>query len=295
MMSERLKNVVGDFIEDLLREPMTAAEQTRFAGIMERMFASDSPADQWLSSAIMMQICDKAEAEYQAEQEGRIYSIYALGRVGETAAFYIGASKDVQARYAAHLETARYASGSNGQLPVTVRIRAEMPPNGPGVWCETLLPNLTLETAKSLEGSLVSELVRNGADLTNGNLLGKHGPANRHPPGTPEFDEAQREYMRQLRSTPEGLEQCREASRRCRSTPEGLEQSRNASRRGQRKRYATPEGRTRSLASRALNDLKNGRPLTPMRRQHLEDAGRVENARAILAARGESWPGDERA
>ncbi len=260
-MSERITNVVGDVIEEILDGEMTAGEQVRFQGIMERMLASDRPADQYLHASIMVQLADEAQAQYEREEEGRIYSVYTLGRVGKTDAFYIGASKDVQARYASHLQAARSASSRDGQLPVAVRIRAEMPPNGPGVWVETLLPNLTLETAKSLEGSLVSELVRNGADLENRELLGKHGPANRQPKGSLAYNEANRE-----------------ANREC-----------------HRRRLANdPEFRSHCLAKNALWDLKQGRRFTPRKVEVITLAGRVEDALAILRSQGREsdWPRD---
>lgn len=259
MMSERLENVVGDVIEEILRGETTVAEQVRFQGIMERMLASDSPADQYLSSSIMIQLADNAQAQYVAEEEGRVYSIYAIGRVGETAAFYIGASKDVQARYKKHLRNAGSVS-ERARQPVSARIHAEM--NRDGVWCETWLSGLTKEMAQSLEATLITELVRGGAALENSNLRGEHGPPNRHPHGSPAYDVANR------------------AANRAASLAHHHEHQ-----------ATDPKYRSRRLAKDALQDLKKGRSLTPMRRHHIETAGRVEDARAILAARGEDWPG----
>ena len=67
----------------------------------------------------------------------------------------------------------------------------------------------------------------------------------------------------------------------------------DASREYQRRQFATPAGRTRHLAKQALADLKKGGSLTLTRRHHIESAGRIEDARAIIEARGDAWPEGE--
>ncbi len=288
--------ILPDLIEEamigIVAEDMTKGQQARFAAITNRLLESDEPADQWLGKTIMIELADAAIAQYQAEQEGRVWSMYCLGRVGDTACFYVGISRDVEARYKTHVAAARCATDRAGsQCPVSRRIRAELEPNGPGVWVETILSGLTEAMAKRLETTMVTEMVKQGTALENGNLLGRRGPANRYPRGTPEYDEANREYQRQrLANDPEyraaGQDASREYKRQLRSTPEGLEQCRAAT----RKCRSTLEGHTRSLASKALLALKNGGSLTPKRQQHIESAGFVDKAKAILAARGEVWP-----
>jgi predicted GIY-YIG superfamily endonuclease len=277
MMDFELEEAIGDAIDEIAAQSRTPAGQERFAAIVERLLESDVPIERWMGSGVMMAVADQAAAQYEREEEGRVYSIYALGRVGETKCFYLGVSQDVAARYTRHMKAARCNLGHESQLPVAVRVRAELEPNGPGVWVETLLPNLTQETAKCLEALMIAGLVRGGVALENRELRGQHGPPNRHPEGTPEYDEARRAYHRDRRAT----------------DPEYRAAWQDASREYQRRQYATPAGRTRHLAKQALADLKKGGSLTLTRRHHIESAGRIEDARAIIEARGDAWPEGE--
>lgn len=256
MMEWMLEEAIGEAVDEIAATVRSTAGQERFAAIVERLLESENPVEQWLGTSMAMSLADKAEAQYEAELEGRVYSIYALGRVGESVCFYLGVSQDVPARYKKHLEDARCVS-ARAQRPVSARVYAEMEPKGRGIWCETWLSGLTETTAKQLEAIMVTGLVRGGVALENRNLRGEHAPPNRYPEGSPEYNEAQREYYRD--------------------------------------RQANPDYRNRCLARKALWDLKQGQPLTPRKVEVITLAGRVEDALAILHEQGREaeWPGGE--
>lgn len=88
-------------LDEIASRIRTPAEQARFAAVMNRLLESDDPEDHWIGVAVMLTLFDQADAQYEAEEEGRHWDILVVGRIGETRAFHFAASEHVQGDFAA--------------------------------------------------------------------------------------------------------------------------------------------------------------------------------------------------
>ncbi len=212
----------------------------------------------------------------QPAADAALWSTYVLRRSDTGAVIYAGRSTQPEHRLRLHIKAAR--SPTHRHKRAISGLVYELSEQGIRITLEVVAESLSSMTAKTAEARLIQELLKTGAPLANVLMLdgGKGGVVIHSAPGSLGFAAAQREYHRERR----------------RIDPEYREAHRVASRECHREQYATPEGRTRALAHRALTDLRKGGSLTPMRRHHITSAGRIEDAIAILAARGESWPRD---
>lgn len=238
-------------------DPMSPEDRAAFADRIGDLIASnpvteDEAARKYLAILVMEAIAAEAEAGYTA------WSTYALGRVGETRPFYIGMSTRPQARLHQHMATAKSAL-ARSEHPLARAVFGAMEPNGPGVWLQIIAEGLNTEEARDAEASMIRQLLASGVPLLNQVTYAMETPA--------------------------------ETSRRRMQDPAYREFNARLSRERHRERYGSdPTFRNRRLAKDALYYLRKGRPLTARRQEHITAAGRVEEARAVLEARGERWP-----
>ncbi len=99
-MDIRVEEEISDVVEEIAAKVRTPAGQERFAAIVERLLESDIPTEQWVGSGVAMALADQAQAQYEAEEEGRHWDVLVVGRTGETRAFHFVASEDVPGDFA---------------------------------------------------------------------------------------------------------------------------------------------------------------------------------------------------